>query len=88
METSMIRNVAFISHGGAGKTSLIEAVLYNTGATERIGDVGSGTSVMDFDPVEIERKFSINSKVASVTWNKILLNIVDTPGYSNFLQEH
>lgn len=87
METSMIRNVAFISHGGAGKTSLIEAVLYNTGATERIGDVGSGTSVMDFDPVEIERKFSINSKVASVTWNKILLNIVDTPGYSNFLQE-
>lgn len=87
METSMIRNVAFISHGGAGKTSLIEAVLYNTGATERIGDIGSGTSVMDFDPVEIERKFSINSKVASVTWNKILLNILDTPGYSNFLQE-
>lgn len=87
METSMIRNVAFISHGGAGKTSLIEAVLYNTKATERIGDIESGTSVMDFDPVEIERKFSINSKVASVTWNKILLNIVDTPGYSNFLQE-
>lgn len=83
----MIRNVAFISHGGAGKTSLIEAVLYNTKATERIGDIESGTSVMDFDPVEIERKFSINSKVASVTWNKILLNIVDTPGYSNFLHE-
>lgn len=87
METSMIRNVAFISHGGAGKTSLIEAVLYNTKATERIGDIESGTSVMDFDLVEIERKFSINSKVASVTWNKILLNIVDTPGYSNFLHE-
>lgn len=87
METSMIRNVAFVSHGGGGNTSLIEAVLYNTGATERMGNIGSGTSVMDYDPVEIERKFSINSKVASVTWNKILLNIVDTPGYSNFLHE-
>ncbi len=87
METSMIRNVAFISHGGAGKTSLIEAVLYNTGATTRIGDIENGTSFMDFDPVEIERKFSINSKVASVTWNKNSLNIVDTPGYANFLHE-
>ena len=66
METSMIRNVAFISHGGAGKTSLIEAVLYNTGATQKIGNIESGTSVMDFDQIEIERKFSINAKVASI----------------------
>lgn len=87
METSKIRNVAFISHGGAGKTSLIEAVLYNTGATEKIGSVGTGSSVMDFDPIEIERKFSINAKVASVSWNKNLLNIIDTPGYTNFLHE-
>ncbi len=87
METSMIRNVAFISHGGAGKTSLIEAVLYNTGATEKIGSVKTGTSVMDFDQIEIERKLSINAKVASVTWNKNLLNIIDTPGYTNFLHE-
>ena len=87
METSMIRNVAFISHGGAGKTSLIEAVLYNTGATQKIGNIESGTSVMDFDQIEIERKFSINAKVASVTWNKNLLNIIDTPGYTNFLHE-
>ncbi len=87
METSMIRNVAFISHGGAGKTSLIEAVLYNTGATQKIGNIESGTSMMDFDQIEIERKFSINAKVASVTWNKNLLNIIDTPGYTNFLHE-
>ena len=87
METSMIRNVAFISHGGAGKTSLIEAVLYNTGATEKIGNIQSGTSVMDFDQIEIEKQFSINAKVASVTWNKNLLNIIDTPGYTNFLHE-
>lgn len=87
METSLIRNVAFISHGGAGKTSLIEAILYNAGGMERIGSVEAGTSVMDFDPVEIERKFSTNAKVASVTWNKTLLNIVDTPGYANFLHE-
>lgn len=87
METSMIRNVAFISHGGAGKTSLIEAVLYNTGATEKIGNIESGTSVMDFDQIEIDKKFSINAKVASVTWNKNLLNIIDTPGYTNFLHE-
>ena len=85
METSMIRNVAFISHGGAGKTSLIEAVLYNTGATQKIGNIESGTSMMDFDQIEIERKFSINAKVASVTWNKNLLNIIDTPGYTNVL---
>lgn len=87
METSMIRNVAFISHGGAGKTSLIEAVLYNTGATQKIGSIETGTSMMDFDQIEIEHKFSINSKVASVTWNKNLLNIIDTPGYTNFLHE-
>lgn len=87
METSMIRNVAFISHGGAGKTSLIEAVLYNTGATQKIGSIETGTSMMDYDQIEIEHKFSINSKVASVTWNKNLLNIIDTPGYTNFLHE-
>ncbi|UOD34358.1 elongation factor G [Deferribacteraceae bacterium V6Fe1] len=86
-DINKIRNVAFISHGGAGKTSLIEAILFNAKVTKKIGSVDAGTSVMDFDPVEIERKISINSKVCSVEWNKCLLNIVDTPGYSNFLHE-
>ncbi|MDR2869876.1 MAG: elongation factor G [Deferribacteraceae bacterium] len=83
----MIRNVAFISHGGAGKTSLVEAILYNTGLTKRIGEIDAGSSVMDYDPIEISRKLSINAKVATVEWNKYLLNIIDTPGYANFLHE-
>lgn len=87
METGKIRNLAFISHGGAGKTSLAETILFNAGSVNRIGSVENGTSVMDFDPVEIKRKLSIHSKASSIEWNKHLLNIVDTPGYSNFLHE-
>jgi len=87
VEIESIRNVAFISHGGAGKTSLIEAILFNANLTSRLGSVDNGTSIMDFDPVEIERKISINAKVCSLEWNKILLNILDSPGYGNFLHE-
>ncbi|PLX69889.1 MAG: elongation factor G [Denitrovibrio sp.] len=87
METKDIRNVAFISHGGAGKTSLVEAILFNAKATNRIGSVDSGTSAMDFDPVEIERKISLNAKVSSIEWLKTQINIIDTPGYANFLHE-
>jgi elongation factor G len=87
MDTSIIRNVAFISHGGAGKTSLSEAILFNAKITKRLGDIESGTSVMDYDPVEIARKLSTNIKVATVEWNRYHLNIIDTPGYANFLHE-
>lgn len=87
METKNIRNVAFISHGGAGKTSLVETILFNAKATQRIGSVDNGTSVMDFDPVEIERGISLNSKVSTIEWLKTQINIVDTPGYANFLHE-
>ncbi|MEC9491963.1 elongation factor G [Flexistipes sp.] len=86
-EVKNIRNVAFISHGGAGKTSLIEAILFNAKATKRIGSVDNGTSIMDFDQVEINRKITINPKLCSIEWNKHLLNLVDTPGYGNFLHE-
>jgi len=86
-EVKNIRNVAFISHGGAGKTSLIEAILFNAKATKRIGSVDNGTSIMDFDPVEINRKITINPKLCTVEWSKHLLNLVDTPGYGNFLHE-
>ncbi|MCA1933779.1 MAG: GTP-binding protein, partial [Calditerrivibrio sp.] len=86
-ETKNIRNVAFISHGGAGKTSLVDTILYNAKVNNRIGSVENGTSLIDFDPVEIERKISINLKVASIEWNNNLINIVDTPGYANFLHE-
>jgi len=87
METKNIRNVAFISHGGAGKTSLVETILFNAKATQRIGSVDNGTSVMDFDPVEIERGISLNSKVSTIEWLKTQINIIDTPGYANFLHE-
>ncbi|MGD9808615.1 MAG: elongation factor G [Deferribacterales bacterium] len=87
METKNIRNVAFISHGGAGKTSLVETILFNAKSTQRIGSVDNGTSVMDFDPVEIERGISLNSKVSTIEWLKTQINIVDTPGYANFLHE-
>jgi len=86
-EIKNIRNVAFISHGGAGKTSLIETILFNAKATNRIGSVDNGTSIMDFDPVEISRKITINPKISTIEWNKHLLNLVDTPGYANFLHE-
>lgn len=82
-----IRNVVFISHGGAGKTSLVDTILYNAKANNRIGSVDNGTSMLDFDPVEIERKISINLKVASIEWSNKLINIIDTPGYANFLHE-
>ena len=87
VEIRSIRNVAFISHGGAGKTSLIEAILFNANLTNRLGSVDNGTSIMDFDPVEVDRKISINAKVCTLEWNNILLNILDTPGYGNFLHE-
>ncbi len=70
-----------------GKTSLVEAILFNAKATNRIGSVDNGTSVMDFDPVEIERNISLNAKVSSIEWLKTQINIIDTPGYANFLHE-
>jgi elongation factor G len=87
MDIKKIRNIAFISHGGAGKTSLVEAILFNAKATNRIGSVENGTSVMDFDPVEIERHLSLHAKVCSIEWLETQINIVDTPGYANFLHE-
>ncbi|MGE4317892.1 MAG: elongation factor G [Deferribacterales bacterium] len=87
MDIKKIRNIAFISHGGAGKTSLVETILFNAKAVNRIGSVDNGTSVMDFDPVEIERHLSLHSKVSSIEWLETQINIVDTPGYGNFLYE-
>ncbi len=87
MDIKKIRNIAFISHGGAGKTSLVETILFNAKAVNRIGSVDNGTSVMDFDPVEIERHLSLHSKVSSIEWLDTQINIIDTPGYGNFLYE-
>ncbi|MFQ5442054.1 MAG: elongation factor G [Thermodesulfobacteriota bacterium] len=86
-EINKKRNIAVIAHGGAGKTTLSEAILYNAGATERLGSVDRGTSVMDFEPEEQKRKISISSAVHHYNWAGHNVNIIDTPGYSNFLNE-
>jgi len=80
-----IRNIAFVGHGGSGKTSLTAALLFDTGVTSRLTRVDKGNTVTDFEPEEIERKISISSAMAFVEWKGHKVNIVDTPGYSNFL---
>lgn len=85
--TSDIRNFALVSHGGAGKTSVAEAMLYDAGVTERLGRTLEGNTVMDHDPEEIRRQVSINASMAPVEWRGAKLNIVDTPGYFDFVAE-
>jgi len=85
--TDKLRNVALISHGGAGKTSLAEGMLFRSGTTTRLGNVDEGTSILDSDPQEIKRKMSINTSIASCEWNKHKINLLDTPGYFDFVGE-
>ncbi len=82
-----IRNIVVVAHGGAGKTSLCEAILYNCGMNDRLGSVDDGNSIMDYEPEEIKRKITISSSIAYVEYNKHLINIVDTPGYANFIED-
>jgi elongation factor G len=86
-ETALIRNVALVGHGGCGKTSLTSALLFDMGAVNRLGRVEDGTTVTDFDPDEIERKISLQTGLAYGEWRKHKLNLLDTPGYANFLAE-
>jgi elongation factor G len=86
-EPSAIRNVAVVGHGGCGKTSLVSAMLFDTGAVNRLGRVDDGSTVTDFDPDEIERKISLQTAVAYGEWRKCKLNLLDAPGYANFLSE-
>jgi len=80
-----IRNIAIVGHGSSGKTSLTSAMLFDVGATTRLTKVDKGNTITDFDPDEIERKISINSALCHCEWKDFKLNIVDCPGYSNFL---
>ncbi len=82
-----IRNVALISHVGAGKTSLIDAALYDSGAVTRQGKVDDGSSVVDYDPDEVKRRMSLNVKVLPVEWKDSKINFIDTPGYPDFVGE-
>jgi len=82
-----IRNVALISHVGAGKTSLVDAALYDSGAVTRQGKVDEGSSISDFDPDELKRRMSLNAKVLPVEWKNHKINFIDTPGYADFMGE-
>ena len=82
-----IRNIAFLGHGGSGKTSLAEAMLYLAKGSDRLGKVTDGNTVCDYDPEEIKRGFSLTLALAPVEWEKVKINIIDTPGYLDFAGE-
>ena len=86
-EGKNIRNVGIVGHGGSGKTSLISAILFDTGATNRLGRVDDGNAPTDYDDEEIERKITMSAKFAFCEWNKNKINMLDTPGFGNFIQE-
>ena len=79
-----IRNIALAGHGGCGKTSLAEAMLFKAGVTDRMGKIENGNTVCDYDPEEIKRKVSLTSTVASFEWNNTKFNVLDTPGLFDF----
>ncbi len=85
--SDQIRNVGLFSHGGAGKTTLAEALLYTTGATTRLGKVEEGNTVADYDPEEIKRHISVNTALLPCEWRDHKINVLDTPGYADFVGE-
>ena len=86
-EPSSIRNVAVIGHGNSGKTTLASALLFSAGAATRIGSIDEGTTVTDYDEDEIEKKISLQLALAHLEWKKNKVNLIDTPGYGNFIFE-
>ncbi len=86
-EGANLRNLALIGHGHAGKTSLVSAMLYTAGASQRLGRVDDGTAATDYDEEEIARKMSISTGLAFVEWGKTKINLLDTPGFNMFVHE-
>ena len=87
IETKNIRNVALLGHGGSGKTSLAEAMLYITGESDRLGTTTAGNTVCDYDAEEAARKISISAALAPMMWKNVKVNVIDTPGYLDFSGE-
>ena len=85
--TDEIRNVVLLGHGGSGKTSLAEAMAYVSGATSRMGKIADGNTISDFDKEEQKREFSISTSLIPIEWEKAKINILDTPGYFDFVGE-
>jgi elongation factor G len=86
-ETESIRNIGMFSHGGEGKTSMVEAMLFLAGENNRLGKVDEGSSLMDYEPEEMERKASISASLACFEWSKHKINLIDTPGDDNFIYD-
>ena len=82
-----IRNVVLLGHGGAGKTTLTEAMAYISGITSRLGKVSDGNTVSDYDKEEIKRGFSISTSLVPIEWHGCKINILDTPGFFDFVGE-
>jgi len=86
-KSDKLRNVGIVAHGGAGKTSLTEAMLFNSGAVNRLGRVDDGSATTDFEPEEVKRKVTISTALAPCEWRDHKINFVDTPGYADFVAE-
>lgn len=86
-QSGQIRNVVLLSHNGAGKTSLSEAMLFQSKAITRLGKVDDGATTSDYDPEEVKRKISLNTSLLPLEWNKTKINILDAPGYADFVGE-
>ncbi|APG26090.1 MULTISPECIES: elongation factor G [Syntrophotalea] len=86
-DTARLRNFGVVAHGGAGKTSLVEAMLFCSGVTDRLGRVDDGSSLLDHQPEEVKRTSSIDAGSCCLSWKEHELNILDTPGYANFLHD-
>ena len=85
--TDKIRNVVLLGHGGCGKTSLTEAMAYLSGITSRMGNIADGNTISDFDKEEIKRKCSIHTSLVPIEWQDVKINILDTPGFFDFIGE-
>ena len=86
-DATSIRNIAVVGHGGSGKTQLVSAMLFVAGAVNRMGKVDDGSTVTDFDDEEIARRHTLSSSLAHAEWQKTKINIIDTPGFANFLSD-
>src|SRR5207249_12141473 len=86
-DAASIKNVALVGHSGSGKTQLASAMLADAGMVNRVGKVDDGTTVTDYDDEEIARKHTLSATLAYAEWNKIKINLIDTPGFANFLSD-
>ena len=86
-QTGQLRNISIVAHGGAGKTSLVESMLYNSGAITRLGRVEDGTTTADYHPEEVKRQVTIHASLVPCEWKNCKLNLLDTPGYADFISD-